>query len=78
MRPHVACTCGQLGEEAITQGTLVLSWQCQRHVGDMSATRDIVGECRRHGVSLPTTCQQGAIVTSLEHVGAPFYFIYPT
>jgi len=23
MRPHVACTCGQLGEEAITQGTLV-------------------------------------------------------
>ncbi len=71
---------GRLGRSDMTPLAVhwLLSWQCRRHVGDMSATRDIVGECRRHGVSLPTTCQQGAIVTSLEHVGAPFYFIYPT
>jgi hypothetical protein len=45
------------------------------NVGDMSATRDIVGKYRRHGVSLLKSCQQGASVTSHEHVGAPFYFI---
>jgi hypothetical protein len=56
----------------------VLSWKCWGHVGDMSATRNIVGKFRRHGLSLPTTHQQGACVMSQEHVCAPFYFTYPT
>ena len=51
-------TCREDGEKAD------LSWKCRRHVGDMSATRDIVGRFWRHGLSLPTRCRhvaQGAV-----------------
>ena len=55
-----------------------LSWKCRRHVGDMSATRDIVGKFRRHGLSLPTGRPCGTWLESIWHVGAPYYFTYPT
>ena len=41
-----------------TSTSSLTSWKCWRHVGVMLPTRDIVGKFRRHGLSLPTTCQQ--------------------
>ena len=58
---------GNWGEGRTFMGEYSRVWVLVGNVGDMSATHDIVGECRRHGVSLPTTCQQGARVTSAHH-----------